>query len=140
MLEGMGFNGNYRIATIPNSLGKIGINGETVYLRTSDIAYILSRHNNQIQEEHFTKIADVIKNYDLVYKGKATRGSDTYKFYKLYQDSDGRKYGLEVGINRVDNTEEFVTHFQYIGRDKDRAEKFYNKILNSDDLVDFRRK
>ena len=140
MLEGMGFNGNYRIATIPNSLGKIGINGETVYLRTSDIAYILSRHNNQIQEEHFTKIADVIKNYDLVYKGKATRGSDTYKFYKLYQDSDGRNYGLEVGINRVDNTEEFVTHFQYIGRDKDRAEKFYNKILNSDVLVDFRRK
>lgn len=140
ILEQLGFNGNYRITTIPNSLKSIGINGESVYLRTQDIGYILSRHNNQIQEEHFSKIADVIRNYDIVVKGNVSLGSDAYKFYKIYESDDGRHYGLEVGINRIDKTEEFIVHFHYFGRKGRKADKQLENLLKSPEVVDFRPK
>lgn len=126
----LGFDEIYELCDFPSILG----NNEKVELRISDLAYILHRHSNEIPIECYAEMEEVIKNYDVLCKGNRLP-KDDYVFFKLFGEENNR-YGLEVALNKVDDTPFYLVHFNYIGSKKRKAEKHLKKLLDSDLLID----
>lgn len=133
-LNELGFDDNYYVAKISSSL--INEGGQTnIILSKENLAYILSRHCDQFPSSKvFLDMADVLKNYDMVLKGKYNEEGDL-KFFKTYKSKDSI-YGYELFL-RKKSSDEYIVHFMRTG--KKSTKKIYERYTKSNLLIDKRR-
>lgn len=117
------FSEEYYIAKVPETVGS-----GNVYLRVDDLAYILSRHSSEIPIEYYSKITEIIENYDVIYKDK--KYNTGFKLFKLFDMPNG-KVGLDLAIRKrrdVKNGSEYISHFCCWGAKGHKGEKQLTKI------------
>lgn len=132
ILREKGFLEEYHISKIPKIIG-----GGNAYLSISDLAYIFKRHSKEIPLEHYSKLSEVIRDYDVLYRDK--RYNNSFMFYKTYE-TNGGKYGLELAIARRPKTNtEYIVHFVYIGLSGESSKKRYEKIKNKQQIIDVKK-
>lgn len=133
-LKANGFKDLYFISKLPKYFNNQGLNGSSVYLRIADLAYILSRHSKEFPIIPYSKLKEVIEDYDLLLKG--TRSNSNFIFVKKYTDDDNNHFLVDVAIDRYvsENKNEFIVHLNYKG--KHRYKNTFKHLLNSSNLLD----
>lgn len=105
---------------------KFGIINQNIVLSKSNLAYILSRHVGEYDISAYDKMNEVIEKYDVVLQGR--NGNNDFLFYKLFENIEGKKYGIEVVIDRKSkNSDEYIVHMNYISYRRNRASKYIDK-------------
>lgn len=134
-LKMLGFSKEYHVAKVPENIG-----GGNVYLRIKDLAYILIRHSDQIPLDCYSKIAEVIEDYDILFRDK--KYNSGYKFFKVYDSPEG-EYALDVAIvEKYKNKNEYIVHFCFTGtrHKKNKVVNKKNRIMNEQDIIDVKKR
>lgn len=134
ILKNNHFEDKYYVADLPIMFIKYDFPREVI-LCDKDLAYILYRHNNSLSLDDFSRMPEVIENFNVVCKG--TRNNNDLCFLKLFKSDNGKFYALEVILEKKQSTDsnEYVVHFLHIGRSKNKALKKYNEYLTSNNII-----
>jgi len=117
MLEELGFDNKYLVVSLNNKQRNLSGTNYVIFTR-DNLAYCLYKHKNQFHDPIvFRKIPDVITNYDYFKIGKSGKNDD-FNFLKLYSDKNIGMYALEIKMNRVKNSEEYIVHFMQVRKNK----------------------
>ena len=136
ILEKANFRSGYKIARTPSILKNYGID-EDVIMSLSNFAYIMARHSSEYEPDIFLKAKETIEEYDLLLHGEQEVQKD-FRFYKLFEGTDGSgAYGIEIVIDKpVISSTEYIVHFNYLGKKKNKALKQYRRLLRNENLID----
>lgn len=128
-LKRKGFSDEYHISKTPKMIG-----GKNVYLDIEDLSYILSSHSKDIPIEYYSRLNEVIEDYDILFQD-TKKYKDGYKFFKLFKEGT-KVFALDVAIRKKDpnSDDEYIVHFNYIGHK--RAAKKKNSIIRTKDVID----
>lgn len=135
ILESLNFRDKYKVARTPRVLKQYGID-EDIVISLQNFAYILWRHSEEYDYKVYTQMKEVIENYDLLLQGHQ-QGNKDYKFYKLFHIDNESTYGIEIAIDKPnDSILEYVVHVNYVGHKKKKAIKQYARLRADPNLID----
>ena len=108
-----GFFEKYIVTKTPDILKRFGVDA-IIYMSRSNMAYILSRHYKEYETDVYLNIKIVIDNYDLLLSGEQ-EGNKDYRFYKMFPAINGKEYGVEIVIDRRNESKkEYIVLLNYI--------------------------
>lgn len=129
-----GFFEKYIVTKTPDILKRFGVDA-MIYMSRSNMAYILSRHYKEYETDVYLNIKIVIDNYDLLLSGEQ-EGNKDYRFYKMFPAINGKEYGVEIVIDRRNESKkEYIVHLNYIGKSHNKAKKLFEKYKKKDELI-----
>lgn len=141
-LKNRSFSENYIITKVPKVLKQYGIHSQCIYMSLENMAYILSRHNQEYSVDSYLKMKETIDDYDLLLYGEHLNMLD-FKFYKLFRtitpdmNKKEKYYGIEVVIDKKEEfIDELIVHMNYWGRKKKKALLKYDELIKNDKLID----
>ena len=133
-----GFAEKYIVTKTPDILKGFGVD-TMIYMTRSNMAYILSRHYKEYETDVYLNLKIVIDSYDLLLSGEQ-EGNKDYRFYKMFPAINGKEYGIEIVIDRRNESKnENIVHLNYIGKSHNKAKKLFKKYKMSDELIHFRK-
>lgn len=101
------------LCDIPSKIQEKRPDLKAVYVKRSDLAYIMWRHYEHLTYEEFLKMEEVVRSYDLLLDTSKANHKGGYTFYKMC----GRR-GFEVAIQEREESTEFVVHYLKYGTKK----------------------
>lgn len=141
-LKNRDFSETYIITRVPRILKQYGIHSTYIYMSLENMAYILSRHNQEYSVDSYLKMKETIDDYDLLLHGEHLNMLD-FKFYKLFRtitpdmNKKEKYYGIEVVIDKKEEfIDELIVHMNYWGRKKKKALLKYDELIKNDKLID----
>lgn len=121
-LQKLRFADEYVVVKLNAKLKKLTGSNEVIITR-SNLAYILSKHINELDVLDFLYIPEVIMKYDYINKGKSKIKGDR-AFLKIINN-----YAYEIKMNRnpyAENNDEYIVHYLKTSKVK----KFTKKYLD----------
>lgn len=140
-LKNRDFSETYIITRVPRILKQYGIHSTYIYMSLENMAYILSRHNQEYSVDSYLKMKETIDDNDLLLHGEHNNNLD-YRFYKIFllnpdKLNDRKNFGIEIVIDKKEDFyNEMIVHMNYVGKTRKRYIRRYIDLSNDNKLID----